>query len=113
MERKRKALELKLASLKEEGDDMPASRNSMIASNEVADESGIFESARGFLDKPPFEPRRDGFIIRTRSDALETKLNSIDILNAIRRIETKLNRIEWIAAIAAAVSIGLAIKLLM
>jgi hypothetical protein len=112
MYRKKRALDSKLAWLREQGEDSPAARNSMIASNEVAWELGVFEREEGSLEDPPFGTRRDGLIIRTRRDALEAKLNSAPIHDAVLRIEKKIQRVEMLAVLSAVASIGVALKLL-
>lgn len=109
MERKKQALDRMLAAMEESGSVSLSGRHAAIGDNEAAWELGAFDGA----DKdPPFDDqRRDGFIIRARRDALVAKMNSGAAVDAIERIEAKLQRIELLAGLAAAFAFGVLIKL--
>jgi hypothetical protein len=105
-DRKDQALKNSLNDLVEGLEDTESARNNIRASNEVAWELGAFESGRD-IHAPISKETLDGLIVRARSDALESKMNSAATLDRILQIEKKLNRIELLAAFGAGAVIAL------
>ena len=94
LDRKESALDESIDWLREEGEYKRSSRNGMIADNEVKWELGEYdeppptkEEILASWDKKEeakiTESEIQGLIVRTRRDALASKLNTSDILNTL------------------------------
>lgn len=97
--RQDEALRDGLRRLEESGESRSSSRHALEADNETAGELGAFEQSPE-EEEPPFdEARRDGFIIRTRRDALVARKNSARMLDAVERIEAAVDQIRILTTI--------------
>ncbi|QRY69168.1 hypothetical protein JVX98_13180 [Ensifer sp. PDNC004] len=86
-ERQKAALERVRASVE---DHSLSTDNDLVASNTVAWELGAFRDKR-----PPIDDEiRDGLLVRARSDALASKLNSAHALDRIEEISSSIKRVH-------------------
>ena len=92
--RQQEALELQLKDLKAEGDDRLSSKNDAIAGNQTAWEMGEFDNDVGDPIPEFTDDMMKGFIVRTRSDVISVRLNTVDMVNRIREIERKVERLS-------------------
>ncbi len=107
-QRRDEALQKSFKYLEDNLENTESAKNNVRASNSVAWELGAFKRGRN-LDAPISKEALEGLIIRTRNDALESKMNSADILDRILNLEKKIHRIELITGCG----IGMAIALLL
>lgn len=93
MARKEEARKEWLAEVEAEGNDTPAMRNEINASNEVEWEIGTFSDPPRDSDPIP-EDKLQGLIVRTRREGLTSKLNSAYLVDAIDPIRKRVNQIN-------------------
>ena len=109
--RHQKSLRLKHEALVERlaelgANDTKSQRNALVADNDIAWEIGDFDDG----DKPFSQDLRDGLLVRSRRDSLTAALNSADALDAIARLEIKIQQLQSLVIFSAVVICVLAAK---
>jgi hypothetical protein len=97
-EREREHLHDSLNWLESEGRKSPSDKYEMIAENKVLSELGHFRE-----DQQRDADWMEGFIIRTRKDCIQVKLEVANIIDRFHEIE---KRVTWVLVLCGALFIG-------
>jgi hypothetical protein len=109
VQRRDNALQKLLNELEEDLENTDSAKNNLRASNVVAFEIGAFKRERK-LNEPMSKEMIDGLIVRARTDSLEAKLNSAEMLDRFSVFEKKFRRLETFLYLGLGIGLGWLIR---